>query len=131
MGAYALLARGERLLLTLQADPGPDLQLPDGGVDPGESPIVALHREVMEETGWRIADPRRIGAYRRFTYMPEYDLWAEKICQIYLARPTRHIGPPTEDGHTAIWMDTVDATARLNSPGDRHFAGLLTGPMRR
>ena len=56
-GAYALLPRGGHLLLTNQQNPGPDIQLPGGGIDPGESPLVALHREVFEETGWRIAAP--------------------------------------------------------------------------
>jgi 8-oxo-dGTP diphosphatase len=35
---------------------------------------------------------RRIGAFRRFTYMPEYDLWAEKLCTVYLARPDAAAG---------------------------------------
>jgi len=125
MGAYALLPRGADLLLTLQADPGPDLQLPGGGIDPGESPISALHREVLEETGWRIAAPRRVGAYRRFTYMPEYNLWAEKICLIFLARPVRPHGPPTEMGHTALWMPAGEAARTLGSVGDRYFAASL------
>lgn len=124
-GAYALLPYGGRLLLTLQDDPGPDLQLPGGGIDPGESPLAALHREVCEETGWRIATPRRVGAFRRFAYMPEYDLWAEKICLIYVARPVRPMGPPREPGHTALWMDHAEAADRLNNPGDRHFAARL------
>ena len=122
IGAYALLPRGGSLLLTCQADPGPDLQLPGGGVDPGESPVVALHREVYEETGWRIARPRRVGAFRRFAYMPEYDLWAEKICLIYAARPVRRIGPPTEAGHMALWMPACAAARQLGNAGDRHFA---------
>lgn len=121
-GAYALLPRGGRLLLTLQCDPDPDLQLPGGGIDPGESPLTALHREVMEETGWRIAAPRRVGAFRRFTYMPEYDLWAEKICLIYTARPVLRLGPPTEEGHDALWMTPDRAARALCNPGDRHFA---------
>ncbi len=124
-GAYALLPRGGRLLLTLQDDPGPDLQLPGGGIDPGESPTAALHREVFEETGWRIAAPRRIGTFRRFAYMPEYDLWAEKICLIYIARPVRPMGPPSEPGHTALWMDVEEAAERLGNSGDRHFATRL------
>lgn len=131
IGAYALLPRGGALLLTLQADPGPDLQLPGGGIDPGESPLQALHREVREETGWRIAAPRRLGAFRRFAYMPEYDLWAEKICLIYLARPLRRLGPPSEPGHDALWLPAAEAARRLGNAGDRHFAaGLAAGRWR-
>ncbi|WP_425044928.1 NUDIX hydrolase [Primorskyibacter sp. S87] len=121
-GVYAILPQGSSLLLTCQADPGPDLQLPGGGIDPGESPITALHREVFEETGWRIARPLRIGAFRRFVYMPEYDMWADKICHIYHARPVARLGPPSEEGHEAIWMEAIVAAQMLGNPGDRHFA---------
>lgn len=121
VGAYAILPQGRDLLLTCQFDPDPDLQLPGGGIDPGESPIAALHREVFEETGWHIAAPRRIGAFRRFAYMPEYDLWAEKVCLIYQARPVRRLGPPTEPGHQALWMDAGQAAGMLGNAGDRHF----------
>lgn len=122
VGVYALLPRGGQLLLTCQTEPGPDLQLPGGGIDPGESPITALHREVYEETGWHVANPRRVGAFRRFTYMPEYDLWAEKVCLIYRARPVRRKGPPSEAFHEALWMEAADAVELLGNDGDRYFA---------
>ena len=124
-GVYAILARGRSLLLTHQAEPQPELQLPGGGVDPGESPLMALHREVIEETGWTITQVRRLGAYRRFTFMPEYDLWAEKICTIYLARPAHCQGPPAEDGHTTLWASPEVAATELENSGDRHFVRLL------
>jgi len=125
-GVYAILPEGDSLLLTFQQDPVPEFQLPGGGIDKGEQPIAALHREVFEETGWRIAEPRKVGVFRRFTYMPEYDLWAEKLCHIYLAHPVRPDGPPSEPGHTAIWMEAREAAAQLGNPGDAAFvAGLL------
>ena len=124
-GAYALLCDGDHLLLTRQENPGPDLQLPGGGIDPGESPIPALHREVYEETGWAMSNPRRIGSFRRFVYMPEYGFYAEKLCSIYLARPTRRHGPPVEPGHRALWMPVREAAQKLGNAGDRFFAGQL------
>lgn len=124
-GVYVLLPRDGALLLTHQAAPVPEFQLPGGGIDPGEHPIAALHREVMEETGWRIADPIRLGAYRRFTFMPEYDLWAEKVCHVYVALPVRSIAPPSETGHTAVWMPITAAWGNLASEGDRLFARRL------
>ena len=117
-GAYGILMRGSEVLLTHQIAPTAELQLPGGGIDPGESPVRALYREVYEETGWRIGAPRRVGAYRRFTYMPEYDLWAEKVCTIYLAYPVRRVSEPTEAGHTAVWMPAVDAVELLDNEGD-------------
>lgn len=118
-GVYAILAQGGHILATHQAEPVPEFQLPGGGIDRGEHPIPALHREVFEETGWKIAVTRRLGAFRRFTYMPEYDLWAEKLCAVYLARPVRRHGPPSEPGHTAIWLPVDEALVRLGNAGDR------------
>lgn len=133
-GVYAVLLDGDGLLLTHQAEPIPEYQLPGGGIDKGEHPIAALHREVFEETGWHIAPPLRIGAYRRFTYMPEYDLWAEKLCTIYVARPVLRMGPPTEPGHQAIWVSAREGLEILDNQGDRamlaavlSYRGLLPG----
>nr|WP_325248905.1 NUDIX hydrolase [Amylibacter sp.] len=120
-GAYGVILQGQDLLLTVQNAEVPELQLPGGGIDPGETPTRALHREVFEETGHHITGLRRIGAYQRFTYMPEYALWARKICHIYLCYPTLRIGDPTEPEHTAVWMPVVDAVGQLSNSGDRHF----------
>ncbi|KAE9630881.1 NUDIX hydrolase [Parasedimentitalea maritima] len=124
-GVYALLPRNGQFLLTCQYDPDPDIQLPGGGIDPGESPLPALHREVHEETGWSISTPQKFGIFRRFVYMPEYDLWAEKLCHIYVARPVQRIAPPREKNHEAIWTDASDAVSQLGNPGDRFFAAQL------
>jgi 8-oxo-dGTP diphosphatase len=127
-GVYAILPRGDSILTTHQMEPWPEFQLPGGGIDTGEQPITALHREVWEETGWHIGGVRRLGAFRRFTFMPEYDLWAEKVCTVYVARPLRRVGPPAEPGHRAMWLPVAEAVGMLGNPGDRamlaDFAGL-------
>jgi 8-oxo-dGTP diphosphatase len=124
-GAYAILPLGNQILITHQDRPFDEFQLPGGGIDPGESPIAALHREVFEETGWSVAAPRRMGVFRRFTFMPEYDLWAEKICTIYLARPARRLGPPSEANHTPLWLDLEQAKSVVYNEGDQHFLSML------
>ncbi|WP_166417729.1 NUDIX domain-containing protein [Cochlodiniinecator piscidefendens] len=124
-GAYAILRDGHDLLLTKYQADYDELQLPGGGIDPGESATQALHREVMEETGWHIARPRFFGTFRRFCFMPEYDLWAEKICHIYTAQPTRRICAPTESEHSAVWVPITDAAETLTNAGDRHFVQRL------
>lgn len=120
-GAYAILPLGGRVLLTLQTGEVPDLQLPGGGIDPGESPWQALNREVREETGWGISTPRRLGAFRRFVYMPEYDIWAEKLCHVFLARPTRRLSDPTEPGHIALILPWKEAVRSVGNAGDQYF----------
>lgn len=121
-GAYALLVRDGRVLLTLQHAPQREYQLPGGGIDPGESQQQALHREVLEETGWRIGYLRHLGSYRRFCFMPDYDFWAEKLCTIWLARPVLRMGPPREPGHDAIWAPIWQVPSLLVDAGSRAFA---------
>jgi len=123
-GGYVILPLGDKLLLTHQAEPTPEFQLPGGGIDPGEHTLPAIRREVMEETGWCIGQLFRFGTYRRFAFMPEYDMWAEKLCHVYLARPVYEIGPPTEEGHTAHFVELGTAREVLGSPGDKAMLDL-------
>ncbi len=120
-GAYAILPLKDRFLLTMQMDGDFEVMLPGGGIDPGESAVRALHREVMEETGWRISAPWRLGAFRRFAYMPDYDLWAEKLCHVYVARPTRQVADPTEPDHVPLVVSGSEAVEMLGNDGDRMF----------
>lgn len=120
-GAYAIMPLQRRFLLTMQVEPTIDIQLPGGGIDPGESPLQALHREVLEETGWRIAYPRRIGAFRRFVYMPEYDMWAEKLCHVFVVRPTQQVMLPSEPDHETVVLSPSQAVEALGNDGDRHY----------
>lgn len=122
-GAYALLLRGNGALLTVENSPvaGIEVQLPGGGIDPGETPVRALHREVMEETGWRISIAFRLGSYQRHVYMPDYDLWAHKICHIFVAVPTLRIGPPREAHHSVVWTDPDRVPELITQQDDAAF----------
>jgi len=120
-GAYAILPHAGKLLVTYQGAPHWEFQLPGGGIDTGETAIQALHREVFEETGWNITRPRRLGAFRRFVYMPEYDIWAEKLCHIYLAQPVRQKSNPSEPAHLPALLSIGLALSVLANDGDRAF----------
>ena len=120
-GAYAVLVRDGQILLTYQGGETKEFQLPGGGIDPGETSIAALHREVREETGYAISDLRRFGVYQRYTFMPEYDLWARKICHIFVARPTLSKGRPTEEEHVPFWTSPEEAVELVASSGDAFF----------
>lgn len=120
-GAYVIIDAGDCLLASFQEAPFAELQLPGGGIDPGEQPIAALHREVMEETGYRIHSIRRLGMCHRYTFMPDYDRYAHKQCHIYAARLGRRWSDPTEPGHTAVFLPWDVALEKLAVEGDRHF----------
>ena len=137
-GVYAVIRAGGGVLLTVQAggEEEPELLLPGGGVDPGEQPLAALHREVMEETGWALAAPRRVGAFRIFRRVPadawgdgpaSGRVWAEKVCTVYAARAARRLGPPLEPGHAAVVLSAGDARLALANPGERAMLDLALG----
>lgn len=129
-GAYAIILAGDGILATFQERPLAELQLPGGGIDPGESPLLALHREVVEETGYRIHAPRRLGMFHRFTYMPDYDIWAQKLCTVYVARIGLRLGAPTEPGHHPVFLPWDVAETELGVEGDRAFVSQLRARLR-
>ena len=92
-----------------------------GGIDPGEAMLPALAREVLEETGHACRLFRRIGAFRSFTWMADYGMYAEKLCHVFAGQAGGRLGAPTEAGHRAIWVRPQDAPARLESVGAAAF----------
>ena len=117
-GAYAIIKVKNQILLTFQDD---ENQLPGGGIDKNEGPLQALYRGVMEETGWRISIQKKISTYQKFIFMPEYNLWAQKICSVYVAKGVYPISSPTEKNHSPFLADPEVAAKILHSPADRSF----------
>ncbi|MDR1710749.1 MAG: NUDIX domain-containing protein [Propionibacteriaceae bacterium] len=59
-----IVTDGERVLLLRDSDPGTGDQwwfTPGGGIDPGESQLAAVVRELREETGLEITESQAIG----------------------------------------------------------------------
>src|SRR5262245_36082106 len=64
IGVFAVICNdARRVLCVLQNYPPFRWTLPGGRVEPHESPLEALHREVLEETGRSIEITSFIGAY--------------------------------------------------------------------
>ena len=124
-GAYGLIVKGRQVLLALTEDEDEALMFPGGGIDPSESPIQALHREVMEETGWRIAVKRRLGFYHRQVFMSDYGYAAHKVCHIYLCEAGRQVADPIEPDHTPVFADLEAAQKLLSLEAERNFVRLL------
>jgi 8-oxo-dGTP diphosphatase len=73
IGAYAVVVRGDALLLTRVSSLGYPpgwWALPGGGIDHGESPSAALVRELYEETGLEPRSVRLVDVHDIHTVAP-------------------------------------------------------------
>ncbi len=58
----------ERRLLQTRSVGNPAFYMAGGKLDPGETPLQALHREVHEELGVRVLDPQELGVFTAPAY---------------------------------------------------------------
>ncbi|MEK7153090.1 MAG: NUDIX domain-containing protein [Patescibacteria group bacterium] len=79
--AYGIVLRDKKVLLCKHYG---KFNLPGGGVDLGEKLEAALSREVQEETGIIIANPRLLGADTDFFRLPYEDTFVQSILLYYL-----------------------------------------------
>ena len=123
VGAYGIIFHKKELLLTEQITSANNIevQLPGGGLDKNESLIRALYREVLEETGWGIKVLKKEGVFQRFTYMPEYNIWAHKVCHIYRCAATIQKTKQLEKNHRFIILNKKKALEALTDKGFKYF----------
>ncbi len=124
VGAYGIIFHKRKLLLTEQitSENNIEIQLPGGGCNKNESLIHALYREVLEETGWGIKVLKKEGVFQRFTFMPEYNIWAHKVCHIYRCAATMQKTKQLEKNHRFIVMNKKKALETLVDKGFKYFA---------
>ncbi len=118
-GAYGIFMRHGQILLTAQIADQVEWQLPGGGIEHNEHPMEALSREAFEETGWRVQIARKVTIYKRYVYMPDYQIHAEKICHIYAGRAILRLGEATEPDHFPAFFDPETALEIMVNEGDK------------
>jgi 8-oxo-dGTP diphosphatase len=118
-GAYGVVfdARGRLLVVEEFAR----LYLPGGGLDPGETPEQALHREFEEETGYTVAIEAVIGEAREFVAdeTPGVAAAFNKHCFLFAVRLTGGTGIPAIPSNRPSWMPLAEALAALSNESHR------------
>ena len=105
IGAYGVAHRNGAILIE-RTPLG--LFLPGGGIEVGETPEEALRREFMEETGFEIADPSKIGVATEYVpHQGDLGYFLKKVGHFYVVE-LGQAGEPTHsdgDNHRIEWIE--------------------------
>jgi len=109
-GAYAVITNPDgRIAVVVDMD---EIHLPGGGIDPGETELEALHREIEEETGFGFTEATHIGKAGQYCFSPFYQKYFRKVCDLYWIDDfTTGLNP--EPDHELIWMTAEEAIERF------------------
>jgi ADP-ribose pyrophosphatase len=98
------------------------IELPAGRIEPGENPLAAARREMIEETGFRA---------KRWTVLTKYFAspgFLGEWMQIYLARDIREgIATPETDEHIEIHRVPLSEAMQLIATNQIHDGKTLIG----
>ena len=130
LGAYAVITRGDHVLLALWNEPDvPTWTLPGGGVELHEGLEDGALREVREETGYDVALGRLLGVDTRVTppenrYVPSHR-WQKNVRVVFEATVTGGEIAAEVDGTTdeARWIPLAEVPALVREPLVARFVG--------
>ncbi len=108
-GAYAVLVDTQARVAVVTMG-GRGGWLPGGGLEGAETPLQALHRELLEETGFTVEMQRKLGVLGQF--MLHRGRWWNKMCHVWLCSPVR-AAQPLEPGHEVHWLHPPRARGML------------------
>ena len=115
--AFVVVERGGKIACVRVAwrRGGPKLDLPGGGLDPGETPAEAAVRECGEEAGLRVAVTGEA-----FVAADHYFVNDEGACNntrgLFFTARLEADAPELkiEDDHTLVWLDPLEALCALD-----------------
>jgi 8-oxo-dGTP diphosphatase len=109
-GVYAVIMNEAGLVAGIES--GGELFLPGGGIEPGETESDALHREIMEEAGWRVDIGRYIGRADQYVYSKKKGFYINQRGRFYTAVIISLENIATEDSSNVLWTTSDTFAAR-------------------
>jgi 8-oxo-dGTP diphosphatase len=106
-GVYAVIENRHNQIAVIKTKTG--YFLPGGGVDPGETGIEALHREIMEETGCQVSVSAEIGEAVEYINAQAEGKHYRIHGKFYKIQIDSHIGEGMEEDHQLVWLSQEDA----------------------
>jgi 8-oxo-dGTP pyrophosphatase MutT (NUDIX family) len=101
----AVILSEQGVLLTVRHDLR-GWELPGGNLDPGESELDGLLREVHEETGLRVEVLGLVGEYRRTGFLPHR-------ARVYRCRPVSGVLTPSAETPLVRWWEPLQVPTTL------------------
>lgn len=89
------------------------VDLPGGGVDPGETPEQGVVREYGEEAGLKVAVRESYAVADQFFVNTEGEAWNNRSTFFVLDLVAEDASLKIEDDHTLVWLSPLEAIASL------------------
>jgi 8-oxo-dGTP diphosphatase len=117
------VADGKVLMTETQVPSGSIMNFPGGGLELGEAPLDAIHREFQEETGLEIKVQKLLFCSERFQQNPEYP--HEQLMHIYFeVISSSRVSTLSGNGDDVVslrWVPFAELSSLRILPVDQEF----------
>jgi 8-oxo-dGTP diphosphatase len=114
--------RGLLAVAEIAGDHGTEYDLPGGGVEAGESDLVALVREFREEVGLTVRPERLVLKANQF-WNRQGIRPRNSLCAFWLVEADGEAIRPLEPDHKLVWLEPLEAARRMRH--DAHAWAIL------
>ena len=110
-GVYAVIENDTDQIAVIEAASG--FFLPGGGIDPGETELEALKRELMEETGYQISVIGELGTAVEYIEASSENAYCRIQSRFYRVELETKTGDGVERDQRLVWLPREKAIKGL------------------
>ena len=110
-GSYAIITRKKDKKIGIVTDGKNNFYL-GGGIEENETKIMALRREIIEESGYMITNIKKFATVGSFL-RSETNEYLEVIANVYIVEFEEKITEPIEEDHTLLWVNAEDYIGKM------------------